>query len=226
MLCAALMSKMRAKKISFKPLIFKIMPEQKSSFSEIVTDSNDFPSIPVTKPVLPPGDLWIFGYGSLMWRPGFDFLERQAARIYGYHRSLCVWSWVHRGTPEQPGLVFGLDAGGSCVGRAFRVAEPSKHDVAEYLYRREMVTAVYQARLHRVYLSTGKIVTALSFIVDRRHPQYAGLLSAEQAAAVVACARGQSGPNPEYLCSTLAHMAELGIHEPELIKVRELIQSG
>ena len=191
----------------------------------IVTDSNEFPSTSVTTPELPAGDLWVFGYGSLMWRPGFGFLERQTARLYGYHRALCVWSWVHRGTPEQPGLVFGLDAGGSCVGRAFRVDESCKEEVAEYLYRREMVTAVYQPRLHRVYLATGDVVIALSFIVDRRHPQYAGRLSVEQAASVVMRASGQSGPNPDYLNSTVAHMEELGIHEPELIKVCQLIQS-
>ena len=168
---------------------------------------------------LPPGDLWVFGYGSLMWRPGFEFLERQTARLYGYHRALCVWSWVHRGTPQQPGLVFGLDAGGSCVGRAFRVAVAHKHDVAAYLYEREMVTAVYQPRLQRIYQSGGHQLTALTFIVDRQHKQYAGRLHAIRAARVIAQAHGQSGPNPEYLGSTLTHMEELGIREPELSKV-------
>jgi cation transport protein ChaC len=170
---------------------------------------------------LPPGDLWVFGYGSLMWRPGFEFLERHTARLYGYHRALCVWSWVHRGTPEKPGLVFGLDAGGSCVGRVFRVAAGIKYDVADYLYQREMVTAVYRSRLHRVYSAGGDPVIALTFIVDRAHAQYAGRLDAATAAAVVARSQGQSGPNPEYLLSTVAHMEELGIHEPELGRVRD-----
>ena len=172
-------------------------------------------------PDFPPGDLWVFGYGSLMWRPGFEFLERQTARLYGYHRALCVWSWVHRGTPEQPGLVFGLDAGGSCVGRAFRVCASRKHEVAEYLYQREMVTAVYRPRLQRIYQANGQQATALTFIVDRQHVQYAGRLNAAQAAAVVARSHGQSGPNPDYLLSTLLHMEELGIREPELNRVRE-----
>jgi cation transport protein ChaC len=165
-------------------------------------------------------DFWVFGYGSLMWRPGFEFLERQTARLYGYHRALCVWSWVHRGTPEQPGLVFGLDTGGSCVGRAFRIDESIKPEVADYLYQREMVTAVYRPRLHRVYPAEGDPITALTFIIDRTHAQYAGRLDAAIAASVVARSQGQSGPNPEYLLSTLAHMEELGIHEPRLAQVR------
>lgn len=172
-------------------------------------------------PDFPPGDLWVFGYGSLMWRPGFEFLERQPARLYGYHRALCVWSWVHRGTPEQPGLVFGLDAGGSCVGQAFRVCASRKYEVAEYLYQREMVTAVYRPRLQRIYLPDGRQASALTFIVDRQHVQYAGRLNAAQAAAVVARSQGRSGPNPDYLLSTLLHMEELGIREPGLNEIRK-----
>lgn len=171
---------------------------------------------------LPLGDLWVFGYGSLMWRPGFEYLEVRPARLYGYHRALCIWSWVHRGTQEQPGLVFGLDAGGSCIGRAFRIAEADKPAVVEYLYAREMVTAVYIPRLHTVRLPEGP-VTALCFVVDRRHRQYAGRLAVEQAAGVVAGARGQSGANREYLCNTVDHLEELGIREPALLRIRDLL---
>ncbi|MEZ5590646.1 MAG: gamma-glutamylcyclotransferase [Gammaproteobacteria bacterium] len=119
-------------------------------------------------PDFPPGDLWVFGYGSLMWRPGFEFLERQTARLYGYHRALCVWSWVHRGTPEQPGLVFGLDAGGSCVGRAFRVCASRKNGCGIHTF--EMVTAVYRPPATGYRSMVGRLPT-LTFIVDRQHVQ-------------------------------------------------------
>ena len=175
--------------------------------------------------LLPAGDLWVFGYGSLMWRPGFEYRDVQPARLYGYHRALCVWSWVHRGTREQPGLVFGLDAGGSCVGRAFRIPAAAKQAVVEYLYAREMVTAVYIPRLHTVRLA-GTAVTALCFVVDRRHRQYAGRLDVEQAASVVATAQGQSGANRDYLCNTVDHLEELGIREPSLIRIRNLLPVG
>jgi cation transport protein ChaC len=175
-----------------------------------------------TTPMLPPGDLWVFGYGSLRWRPGFDYLEMHTARLHGYHRALCVWSWVHRGTQQYPGLVFGLDSGGSCLGRVFRVAATLKQTVADYLYAREMVTPVYRPRLQQVYYS-GTVVRALTFVVDRQHPQYAGKLAAETAAVTVRAAHGHSGCNKDYLMNTVAHLEELGIHDPQLYRSKELV---
>src|SRR5215469_11706625 len=90
------------------------------------------------------GDLWVFGYGSLIWRPGFDFVERVPARLIGEHRALCVYSFVHRGTPEKPGLVLGLDRGGACRGVAFRIAEKNRAATVGYLRAREQVTSVYR----------------------------------------------------------------------------------
>src|SRR5580704_12234670 len=97
-------------------------------------------------------DLWVFGYGSLMWRPGFDFIERTEARLAGAHRALCVYSFVHRGTPERPGLVLGLDRGGNCRGIAFRVAGAQRSRTLAYLRAREQVTAVYRECVRRVWL--------------------------------------------------------------------------
>lgn len=173
-------------------------------------------------PRLPDGDLWVFGYGSLMWRPGFGYLEMHSARLHGYHRALCVWSWVHRGCREQPGLVFGLDRGGSCVGRVFRVAAAHKDSAAHYLYEREMVTSVYVPRLLPVNLEE-RTVTALTFGIDRRHPQYAGKLDPRRAAAVVGQAVGRSGPNREYLLNTVLHLRELGIRDAGLERVAALV---
>ncbi|MFQ5995360.1 MAG: gamma-glutamylcyclotransferase [Acidiferrobacterales bacterium] len=172
---------------------------------------------------LPEGDLWVFGYGSLMWKPGFPYVEALPARLHGYHRALCVWSWVYRGTQDKPGLVLGLDRGGSCVGRAFRVRAKDKQATADYLYQREMVTAVYVPVLVPVRLDDTRRVTALVFIADRSHPQYAGDLSAEKAANVVRRAHGEGGPNADYIANTVAHLDELGIADNLLHEVDALV---
>ena len=126
-------------------------------------------------------DLWVFGYGSLMWRPGFEFEERRPALLRGYHRAFCVYSHVHRGTPEKPGLVFGLDAGGSCRGVAFRVDAARAEDVKRYLQAREQVTLVYRDVVKPVELvDEGRRVEALCFVVDRAHEQYAGRIDFDQ----------------------------------------------
>jgi glutathione-specific gamma-glutamylcyclotransferase len=164
-------------------------------------------------------DFWVFGYGSLMWNPGFAFEDKMAARAFGYRRSLCVRSWVHRGTQERPGLVLGLDYGGSCRGMAFKVAQKNKTDVIDYLRERELVTHVYKERTMPVLLSDGRRVPALAYIIDRAHVQYAGALSAEEAAATVAVSHGKSGANMEYVTNTLAHLKEMGIRDHWLEEV-------
>ncbi len=177
---------------------------------------------------LPPGDLWVFGYGSVMWRPGFSHAERQAGRVYGYHRALCIWSWVHRGTRANPGLVLGLDVGGSCQGIAYRIPAADKAEAADYLYRRELVTDGYQATLHKVYLDDGafadRAVTALTFRANRRHPQYAGKLDYRHAADTVRRARGKSGANPEYVASAVQQLQAMGIADRHLHEVNVILQ--
>ncbi|HXV29448.1 MAG TPA: gamma-glutamylcyclotransferase [Sinorhizobium sp.] len=158
-------------------------------------------------------EFWVFGYGSLMWNPGFRFEEKRTARAFGYRRSLCVHSWVHRGTELRPGLVLGLDYGGSCIGSAFRVSPAEKADVVDYLRERELVTHVYKERLMPVQLSDGRRVPALAYVIDRSHVQYAGALTAAEAAATVSAAVGKSGPNSEYVLNTLAHLREMGIRD-------------
>ncbi|MEN3148793.1 gamma-glutamylcyclotransferase [Neorhizobium sp. IRAMC:178] len=158
-------------------------------------------------------EFWVFGYGSLMWNPGFAFEERLPARAFGFRRSLCVWSYVHRGTPDRPGLVLGLDRGGSCRGVAFRVSEANRADVLDYLRRRELVTNVYLERVLPVALGDGRQVRAVGYIVDRGHVQYAGALEIAQAAEIVRVSVGQSGPNDAYVFNTLAHLKEMGIRD-------------
>ncbi|OAP46567.1 gamma-glutamyl cyclotransferase [Sinorhizobium saheli] len=171
-------------------------------------------------------EFWVFGYGSLMWNPGFRFEEKRTARAFGYRRSLCVHSWVHRGTEHRPGLVLGLDYGGSCIGTAFRVASSEKADVIDYLRERELVTRVYKERTMPVQLADGRRVPALAYVTDRSHAQYAGALTAAQAAATVAGAVGKSGPNREYVLNTLAHLKEMGIRDHWLEEVAAMLEAG
>lgn len=164
-------------------------------------------------------DLWVFGYGSLMWRPGFDFIERTLATVRGYRRALCVYSHVHRGTPERPGLVLGLDRGGSCKGVAFRVPAAQAADVVSYLRAREQVTMVYREINARTTLADGREVRALSYAVDRTHAQYAGALALPDLVRCVRQGQGVSGANPEYVRNTVEHMVQLGIDDRLLAAV-------
>jgi cation transport protein ChaC len=163
-------------------------------------------------------DLWVFAYGSLMWRPGFDFLERHNARLVGAHRALCVYSFVHRGTPEKPGLVFGLDHGGACRGIVYRVAAKKGAATIDYLRAREQVTLVYREAWRSVWLDGDpkRRVTALCYIVDRGHRQYAGRLSVARQMHFVRQGHGRSGPNRDYVLDAVKALEALGYRETEL----------
>ena len=169
------------------------------------------------------GDFWVFGYGSLMWRPGFAHTETCRARLYGFRRSLCVSSFIYRGTPARPGLVLGLDHGGSCVGLAFRVPSELRDEVVAYLRDRELVTGVYLERMLPIRLENGENVVAVAYIVDRSHEQYAGNLDEAAAAKIVSGAVGQAGPNEEYVLNTIAHIRALGIRDHWLEEVGRLV---
>jgi cation transport protein ChaC len=164
------------------------------------------------------GDLWVFGYGSLMWRPGFDFEERVPARLVGEHRALCVYSFVHRGTPEKPGLVLGLDRGGACRGIAFRVAERNRAATVAYLREREQVTSVYREVMRSVWLENDarQRVAALAYVVDRGHVQYAGRLSLAEQHRHVLQGHGQSGANRDYVIATVKAIEAEGFRDGPL----------
>jgi cation transport protein ChaC len=162
--------------------------------------------------------LWVFGYGSLMWNPGFEHEERVLATLPGYARTFCMWSIHHRGTAEKPGLVLALDAqeGARCTGLAFRVRPELKLPVLDYLRERELISSAYLERELDLDLADGRSVRAVSYVVDPHHVQYCGGLPLERQAEVIAAAVGGRGPNTEYLWNTQSHLDELGIEDADL----------
>jgi cation transport protein ChaC len=170
------------------------------------------------------GDLWIFGYGSLMWDPCFPHVESLPALIYGYHRELCIYSSRWRGTPQRPGLVLGLDRGGACRGVAFRIAAAHVSRSLESLWDREMRRGVYHPRLLRARV-TSRAVRVLAFVANPLHPGYAGTLPTERTAELIANCHGDRGPNVEYLARTLRHLADLGVRDHHLLRVMAAVRA-
>ena len=172
---------------------------------------------------LTPGeDIWVFAHGSLLWDPGFEFTEAAPAQLFGYHRQFCIHSWIYRGTERHPGLVLGLDRGGSCHGRAYRVAAQNAGHVLGYLWDREMTSNVY---MHRLLLTRcrGRTIACHTWAADRAHPQYAGRRPIAEAAEIIAGATGRSGANHDYLRNTVAHLDALGIGDGPLHRLLVLV---
>ncbi len=162
--------------------------------------------------------LWVFGYGSLVWNPGFAWSSRQLAVLGGFRRSFCMLSIHHRGTEERPGLVLALDAaeGAECHGVAFEVAPQIAEETLEYLRARELISAAYLEEFHPLLLEDGRRVEAVVYVIDRQHWQYCGALTLEDQARRIAGAVGGRGANSEYLHQTAAHLAALGLPDAEL----------
>jgi cation transport protein ChaC len=160
-----------------------------------------------------------------MWRPGFAYAEAQHARLTGYKRCFCIYSVHHRGTLERPGLVLGLDRGGACEGIAYRVVAARAAETRSYLRAREQVNGVYREAHVPVQLITRphREVLALTYIVERAHPNYAGQLPLGVQVRLIHGSRGRSGANLDYLISTLRHLAEVGIRERELERLMAVI---
>lgn len=171
------------------------------------------------------GALWIFGYGSLMWDPGFVATERQVARLCDYRRSFCMASVHYRGTVDAPGLVLALDAapGAVCDGVAFHVPSENAAITHADLRERELVSYAYVERMLPVVLSDGRSVTALAYVIAPGHAQYRGNLPLVEQAAIIARATGTRGPNRDYLRHTVAHLAELGLSDPDLVWLAERV---
>jgi glutathione-specific gamma-glutamylcyclotransferase len=172
-------------------------------------------------------DLWVFAYGSLMWRPEFPFIERLPARLLGAHRALCVYSFVHRGTAERPGLVLGLDRGGACRGVGYRVSAKERMSTVMYLRKREQVTSVYREVVRPIWLegAAQHRAAALCYIIDRGHPQYAGRLSLEQQLHHIRQGHGISGANRDYVIATVAALEQLGFRDAHLHRLAQLLGS-
>lgn len=163
--------------------------------------------------------LWVFGYGSLMWSPGFPYREQRLARVHGYHRALCIRSTRYRGTRRRPGLVVGLCRGGSCWGMAFRVDAKLVLRTLRLLWAREMPRKVYEPRLVRACLPGGRTVNALAFIADPGHPSFVRELDLHGRARLVAQGIGERGPCIDYIQNTLDHMHEVGVRDPHLERI-------
>lgn len=156
---------------------------------------------------------WVFGYGSLIWRPGFSYIRQTPALVRGVHRRLCIYSQRHRGTAARPGLVFGLMPGGSCRGMGFEVAGELWEETHAYLSEREMDNGVYRETTRPLQLADGAVVSALVYLADTRHVQYAGKLDIAEQVRLVRAGVGESGPNPEYVLETARKLAELGMRD-------------
>lgn len=166
--------------------------------------------------------LWLFAYGSLMWRPELDFAEAQLATVRGWHRRFCLWQWRYRGSRERPGLMLALDHGGACRGMVYRVAGPGLTEKLAGVWRREMSGDGYRPRWITTATSRGPI-RAVTFVVNRSGERYAGALPDEEIARFIASACGQAGPSAEYLLETVRRCEELGIHDPGLWRLQELV---
>ena len=168
---------------------------------------------------------WVFGYGSLMWRPGFAFVERRRAVLHGRRRAFCIYSVHHRGTAARPGLVLGLAPGGAVRGAAYRVAPGTWPAVHAYLLEREQPTETYVESQARVRLGDGRRVSALVFVSDLRHPQWAGALGEEVQADLIAGADGLSGRNVDYLRDLVEHLRAEGIVDPAMERLLVLVEA-
>jgi len=170
----------------------------------------------MTNALSPMDHFWVFGYGSLMWKPGFDHLERQRATMQGVHRSPCIFPWVHRGTSDSPGIVMGLDEGGFCEGVAFKVNIEKQTEVVDYPRARELVTNVYIETNRDGQLENGETVPMLCYVADTTHEQYADNLSIDALVAQISGAEGKSGKNEDYILDTVDKMREMEIHDERM----------
>lgn len=173
-----------------------------------------------------PAETWVFGYGSLIWKPGFDFAERRLATLPGFRRAFCMASIRYRGTPEAPGLVLALDhdPGEACLGVAYRIDDAAAEATLAYVRGRELIAYAYHEEVHPVALEGGGVVEAICYVINRDHAQYRGGLSLEEQAEVIARSVGPMGPNAEYLVNTVESLAALGLADPELDQLAELVR--
>ena len=168
-------------------------------------------------------DIWVFGYGSLMWNPCVHYKERRPGLIHGYHRSFCFWVPLGRGSPDRPGLMLALEQGGACRGMAFRIAREEADHELDVIWNREMISGAYRPRLVPVATPEGP-TKAITFVANRSHPRYAGRLPMETMADTIAVAQGRLGSCADYLFSTVAHLDDLGIADGPMHRLARLVR--
>lgn len=168
-------------------------------------------------------DIWIFGYGSLIWNPAFHYAERRPGVIHGWHRSFCLWTPIGRGSPDNPGLVLALDRGGSCCGVAYRVAARDRDTELPLLWQREMVSDGYSPRWVTVRCGDDE-ARAITWVINRRGDRYAGKLPMETLARTLATAEGRLGSSRDYLENTVAHLDETCVGERPLHRIRDMVR--
>ena len=173
----------------------------------------------------PPSERWVFGYGSLMWRPGFEYLERVPARHHGRRRAFCIYSVHHRGTPTRPGLVLGLAPGGSVTGVAYQVSEETWPATYGYLLEREQPTETYIEAEIALRMPGGRVARSLAFLSDHSHPQWAGDLSPDTQAKLIARAEGLSGRNVDYLRDLVSHLREAEIADAGMTRLLRMVDA-
>lgn len=195
------------------------LPVDMPDFSALVFDASQHQGIDY-----PQGDFWVFAYGSLMWNPEFDYLRSETAQLDRYHRCLCLWSVEYRGTLEQPGLVMGLDVGGSCMGRAFLISEKNAPSIIAQLNQREMITGAYESALKPLQLGSGERVDGICLIARQEHPQYTPHLAQQTILDLVTRAHGKRGSNREYVLNTVYHLREMGIVDFALDDIANLLE--
>lgn len=166
---------------------------------------------------------WVFGYGSLMWNPGFPYEQARPCRLYGYHRDFCIYSTHYRGTLQQPGLVLGLKRGGSCQGMAFQIACQHAQKSYDYLIERELVSNVYKEKHLKLYFDDNHYENGLAFVADTKHEQYAGRLHCSTMADLIAKASGLAGKNIDYALNTVQHLQTLGVHDHRLETLAKIL---
>lgn len=169
-------------------------------------------------------DLWVFGYGSLIWNPAFNYIDKSSALVRGWHRSFCLKLFMGRGTPEKPGLMLALDRGGACRGMAFRIAAKQVKQELWLLWQREMFGGSYNAKWVRLKLNE-QMVTGLTFVINHAHPRYIKGLSAEQTAQMISQASGELGTNLEYFENTVTYLQELGVKDRTLARIAPFLPS-
>jgi cation transport protein ChaC len=201
----------RIKEAERMGLTTRLPPEQREATRRAILDE------------LGDDEIWLFGYGSLMWNPCIEFVDRRPGMLYGYHRSFCLRTPTGRGSPEQPGLMLALKPGGSCQGIGYRIArEVAEHEFT-VVWNREMVSGAYRPKVVNIQTTIG-LRRAATFVINRQHPRYVASMPLQEAAAMIAVAEGWLGTCAEYLFSTVAHLDELGVEDGPMHELKRLVE--